>query len=96
MSLKDIQSTGNKDTRSGFGDGIVEAARRNPNVVALCADLTGSLKMDAFEKEFPERFFQIGIAEALPPDLLLVEKFLIRPLLLIFLLEGFMIRSVSQ
>ena len=53
-----------KDTRSGFGAGLLELGRCNTNVVALCADLTGSLKMDAFEKEFPERFFQIGIAEA--------------------------------
>src|SRR5438045_3374737 len=53
-----------KDTRSGFGAGLLELGRTNPNVVALCADLTGSLKMDAFEKEFPDRFFQIGIAEA--------------------------------
>lgn len=64
MSLKEIQSTGNKDTRSGFGDGIVEAARKNPNVVALTADLAGSLKLNQFMKEFPERFFQVGIAEA--------------------------------
>jgi transketolase len=62
--LKDIQSTGNKDTRSGFGDGIVEAARKNPNVVALTADLAGSLKLNQFMKEFPERFIQAGIAEA--------------------------------
>lgn len=53
-----------KDTRSGFGAGLLELGRTNPEVVALCADLTGSLKMDAFEKEFPERFFQAGIAEA--------------------------------
>ncbi|MCU0319194.1 MAG: transketolase family protein [Flavobacteriales bacterium] len=53
-----------KDTRSGFGAGLLELGRRNPNVVALCADLTGSLKMDAFHKEFPERFIQVGIAEA--------------------------------
>lgn len=53
-----------KDTRSGFGAGLLELGRKNPDVVALCADLTGSLKMDAFEKEFPDRFFQIGIAEA--------------------------------
>lgn len=53
-----------KDTRSGFGAGLLEAGRQNPNVVALCADLTGSLKMDAFQKEFPERFIQCGIAEA--------------------------------
>lgn len=53
-----------KDTRSGFGSGLIELGRSNSNVIALCADLTGSLKMDAFKKEFPERFFQIGIAEA--------------------------------
>ena len=62
--LKNIQSTGNKDTRSGFGDGIVEVARKNSNVVALTADLGGSLKLNQFIKEFPERFFQCGIAEA--------------------------------
>ncbi len=53
-----------KDTRSGFGDGLLELGRKNPDVVALCADLTGSLKMNAFADEFPERFFQAGIAEA--------------------------------
>lgn len=53
-----------KDTRSGFGDGLLELGQRNSKVVALCADLTGSLKMDAFAKEFPDRFFQTGIAEA--------------------------------
>jgi transketolase len=62
--LKDIASTGSKDTRSGFGDGIVAAARKNPNIVALTADLAGSLKLNQFMKEFPERFFQCGIAEA--------------------------------
>lgn len=62
--LKDIQVTGQKDTRSGFGDGIYEIAQENPNVVALTADLAGSLKLNAFIKAFPERFFQIGIAEA--------------------------------
>jgi transketolase len=62
--LKDIQSTGKKDTRSGFGDGIVEAARKNENIVALTADLAGSLKLNQFMKEFPERFVQCGIAEA--------------------------------
>lgn len=64
VMLKDIQSTGKKDTRSGFGDGIVEAARKNENVVALTADLAGSLKLQQFMKEFPERFIQVGIAEA--------------------------------
>lgn len=53
-----------KDTRSGFGDGLYEAGKLNPKVVALCADLTGSLKMDAFAKEFSQRFFQMGISEA--------------------------------
>lgn len=56
--------TEKKDTRSGFGVGLHELGKANTNVVALCADLTGSLKMDAFKKDFPERFFQIGIAEA--------------------------------
>jgi transketolase len=64
LMLKDIQPTGKKDTRSGFGDGIVEVARKNPNVVALTADLAGSLKLQQFMKEFPERFIQVGIAEA--------------------------------
>ena len=62
--LKDIQVTGNKDTRSGFGDGILEAGRKNNNIVALTADLLGSMKLNAFVKEFPERFIQCGIAEA--------------------------------
>jgi len=53
-----------KDTRSGFGAGLHELGKKNPNVVALCADLTGSLKMDAFKKDFPDRFVQVGIAEA--------------------------------
>ena len=64
MALKDIQSSGSKDTRSGFGDGIVEAARTNPNIIALTADLLGSMKLNQFIKEFPERFIQCGIAEA--------------------------------
>ena len=53
-----------KDTRSGFGAGLHELGKTNPKVVALCADLTGSLKMEAFQKDFPERFIQVGIAEA--------------------------------
>ena len=60
----DFTIQNNKDTRSGFGEGLLEAGRRNPKVVAFCADLTGSLKMGDFAKEFPERFFQTGIAEA--------------------------------
>ena len=61
---KKYVSTGMKDTRSGFGAGLLELGTINPEVVALCADLTGSLKMDAFAAAFPERFFQTGIAEA--------------------------------
>jgi transketolase len=64
IMLKDIQPTGQKDTRSGFGDGIVEAARKNANIVTLTADLAGSLKLNQFIKEFPERFIQCGISEA--------------------------------
>lgn len=56
--------TEKKDTRSGFGAGLLEVGRKNPEVVALCADLLGSMKMGDFKKEFPERFFQVGIAEA--------------------------------
>ena len=62
--MKKYSFTEKKDTRSGFGAGLLEAGKRNENVVALCADLVGSLKMEAFIKDFPERFFQIGIAEA--------------------------------
>ena len=62
--MKKITYTEKKDTRSGFGEGLYELGKNNPDVVALCADLTGSLKMNKFEKEFPERFFQAGIAEA--------------------------------
>lgn len=62
--MKKFTNTGNKDTRSGFGAGMTELGKTNPNVVALCADLTGSLKMDEFKKNHPERFFQVGIAEA--------------------------------
>lgn len=56
--------TGKKDTRSGFGAGMMDLGESNPNVVALCADLTGSLKLTDFAKKYPERFFQTGIAEA--------------------------------
>lgn len=62
--MKKYQNTGSKDTRSGFGAGLAELGQTNENVVALCADLIGSLKMDEFKKNHPERFFQIGIAEA--------------------------------
>ena len=62
--LSDIEVTGKKDTRSGFGDGLLEAATANANIVALTADLAGSLKLGPFIKAFPERFIQCGIAEA--------------------------------
>ena len=62
--MKKYTYTESKDTRSGFGAGLLEAGRQNEQVVALCADLIGSLKMNDFIKEFPDRFFQIGIAEA--------------------------------
>ena len=59
-----IEILGNSDTRSGFGDGLSYLGEINPNVLALCADLTGSLKMNNFKDQYPERFFQVGIAEA--------------------------------
>ncbi len=62
--MLDFEIKGSNDTRSGFGEGLLEMGRKNPKVVGLCADLIGSLKMDAFQKEFPERFFQVGISEA--------------------------------
>lgn len=62
--MREFEVLGKQDTRSGFGAGLLELGHANDQVVALCADLTGSLKMNAFEDAFPERFFQIGIAEA--------------------------------
>jgi transketolase len=62
--MKKFTFTEKLDTRSGFGAGLLELGRTNPNVVGLCADLIGSLKMGDFQKEFPDRFFQVGIAEA--------------------------------
>ncbi|MAP55414.1 transketolase C-terminal domain-containing protein [Altibacter sp.] len=62
--MKKYTDSGKKDTRSGFGDGLTVLGKTHENVVALCADLTGSLKMDAFKENHPERFFQVGIAEA--------------------------------
>ena len=62
--MKKYIDTGKKDTRSGFGEGLLELGKQMDNVVALTADLKGSVKMDAFAKEFPQRFFQCGIAEA--------------------------------
>lgn len=64
MLLENIVSKGKKATRDGFGDGILAAARQNPNVIALTADLAGSLKLDALIKELPQQFVQVGIAEA--------------------------------
>ncbi|OIP04956.1 MAG: transketolase [Bacteroidetes bacterium CG2_30_32_10] len=62
--MKKITYTDKQETRAGFGEGLLEAGRVNPNIIALTADLTTSMKMDAFVKEFPERFLQVGIAEA--------------------------------
>lgn len=62
--MTEYKNLGSKDTRSGFGEALLEIGKQNPKVVALCADLTGSLKMDAFAHHFPDRFFQVGIAEA--------------------------------
>ena len=59
-----MEILGNNDTRSGFGAGLSFLGESNPNVVALCADLTGSLKMNDFQNKYPDRFFQVGIAEA--------------------------------
>lgn len=62
--MKTYENKQSKELRAGFGEGLVEAAKKNPNVVGLCADVTGSVKMSGFEKAFPERFTQCGIAEA--------------------------------
>ena len=62
--MKKYTSTGKKDTRSGFGAGLLELGKSNEHVVAMCADLTGSLKMTAFQGEFPDRFYECGISEA--------------------------------
>jgi transketolase len=62
--MKEYKILGNQDTRSGFGEGLVEAGKENENVVALCADLAGSVRMDLFKKEFPKRYIECGIAEA--------------------------------
>ena len=62
--MKKYINTGNKDTRSGFGAGLSHLGATNPKVVALCADLTGSVKMGAFAKAHPERFFHCGFVEA--------------------------------
>ncbi|MDO5759847.1 MAG: transketolase family protein [Bacteroidota bacterium] len=62
--MKEYKILAEKDTRSGFGEGLVVAGKENPNVVALCADLSPSVRMDLFQKEFPERFIEVGIAES--------------------------------
>ena len=64
IKMTKYENTGSKDTRSGYGAGMTQLGQTNENVVALCADLIGSLKLDDFKKNHPERFFQIGIAEA--------------------------------
>jgi len=64
MDIRTLEPTGKKATRDGFGAGLLEAGKNDANVVALCADLIGSLKMNAFIEAFPERFYQCGVAEA--------------------------------
>ena len=64
MERREYNFTEKKDTRSGFGDGLYEVGSKNKDIIALCADLTGSLKMGKFKEDFPERFVQVGIAEA--------------------------------
>ena len=92
--MKKFVNQGDKDTRSGFGEGLTELGRNNSEVVALCADLTGSLKMNTFADENPERFFQVGIAEAnmigLAAGLATGVRFLLQALLQISQLEEFM------
>ena len=91
---------GNKDTRSGFGDGLTQLGEKNPNVVALCADLTGSLKMNEFKDKFPDRFFQVGIAEAnmmgIAAGMTIGVKFHLQAHLQIFLLIEFMTKFDNQ
>ena len=98
--MKTYTYTEKKDTRSGFGAGLAELGRTNPNVVALCADLIGSLKMNEFIDENPERFFQTGIAEAnmmgIAAGLTIGGKIPFQVLLLISQLEEFMIKFVNQ
>jgi len=98
--LQDIQVSGKKDTRSGFGDGIVEAGRKNNQVVVLTADLGGSLKVNQFIKEFPERFFQCGISEAnmmgIGAGLTIGGKFHLPPLLPISPRDVSMTRSANR
>ena len=92
-----FKNYGNNDTRSGFGLGLVEAASKNKDIVALCADLTGSLKMNDFKNKYPNRFFQIGIAEAnmigIAAGMTIGKKFLIQALLPIFQQEEYMIKD---
>jgi transketolase len=95
--MKKYIDTGKKDTRSGFGAGLAHLGRTNKNVVALCADLIGSLKMDEFIAENPERFYQIGIAEAnmigIAAGLTIGGKFHLLGHLPTFQLVGFTIKS---
>jgi len=97
--MKTYTYTEKKDTRSGFGAGLSELGKTNPNVVALCADLTGSLKMDAFQKDHPERFFQVGIAEAnmigIAAGLTIGGKYLLLEPLLILVQVECMIKFVK-
>ena len=98
--MKKYTDSGAVDTRSGFGVGLSELGRTNPNVVALCADLVGSLKMQEFIDENPDRFIQVGIAEAnmmgIAAGLTIGGKIPFTGTLQIFLLEGYMIKSDNQ
>jgi len=89
-----------KDTRSGFGAGLTQLGKSNPNVVALCADLTGSLKMNDFKVNHPERFFQVGVAEAnmigIAAGMTIGGKIPFTGTLLIFLLPECMTKLGSQ
>ena len=98
--MKKYIDTGKKDTRSGFGAGLTELGKSNENVVALCADLIGSLKMNDFQNNHPERFYQVGIAEAnmmgIAAGMTIGGKILIQELLRTFQLEEYTIKFVNQ
>ena len=98
--MKEYINQGSQDTRSGFGAGLTALGRTNPNVVALCADLIGSLKMNQFIEENPERFFQVGIAEAnmmgIAAGLTIGGKIPLLGHLLIFQLDVFMTKFVNR
>ena len=98
--MKKYIDTGKKDTRSGFGAGLTELGKSNEKVVALCADLIGSLKMDDFQNNHPERFFQVGIAEAnmmgIAAGMTIGGKIPFTGTLRTFQQEGYTIKYVNQ